>query len=212
MIVLAGGGHAKVVISLLHKLAHDVRGYVDVVDRGEVQGVSWLGTDDDLPDLRTRFPHAALALGLGKPNVASARRGEAIRDGRRAGFEFPPIVSPSACVDPSAHLGAASVVGDGAVVGPDVQVGEACIINTNSTVDHDCVLGDDVHISPGVTVSGGVTVQDGAMLGAGATVVPGARVGAGVLVGAGAVVTRDLLQPGTYVGVPARPLRQEHER
>jgi UDP-perosamine 4-acetyltransferase len=38
-------------------------------------------------------------------------------------------------------------------------------------------------------------------------VIHGVRIAAGCLVGAGAVVTKDLTEPGTYVGTPAKRLR-----
>jgi hypothetical protein len=44
------------------------------------------------------------------------------------------------------------------------------------------------------------------VVGAGATVIDGIRVGDDVVLGAGAVATRDLLEAGTYVGIPARRL------
>lgn len=44
-------------------------------------------------------------------------------------------------------------------------------------------------------------------LGANATVVQGVSVCAHVTIGAGAVVTRDIVEPGTYAGVPAVKIR-----
>lgn len=53
------------------------------------------------------------------------------------------------------------------------------------------VLGNDVHI------------------GANATILPGVTIGNNATVGAGAVVTRDVADGTTVVGVPARPLPQQ---
>lgn len=80
------------------------------------------------------------------------------------------------------------------------------IINTGATVDHDCVVGDFVHLAPGTHLAGGVLVDDGSFLGIGAVAVPGVEIAAGVTLGAGAAVTKSILEPGTWAGVPARAL------
>ena len=51
---------------------------------------------------------------------------------------------------------------------------------------------------------GGGSVVTLTHIGAGAVVLPGIRIGARVRVGAGAVVTKDVVDDATVVGVPAR--------
>ena len=50
----------------------------------------------------------------------------------------------------------------------------------------------------------GVTVGKGTLFGVGACAIPGVRIGAQATVGAGAVVTRDVADGATALGVPAR--------
>ena len=97
-----------------------------------------------------------------------------------------------------------TAVFDGAVVNAGVVTGPTCVVNTNATVEHDCRFGTNVHIAPGATVSGGVTIGDHTFIGAGTVVIHGIRIVEGCMIGAGAVVTKDLTEPGTYVGTPAR--------
>ena len=206
VLVLGGGGHAKVLISVIRKLPWTIAGYVDPRDVGPVLGVSHAGGDDVLPALLARYPGCAAAMGVGKVD-ATARRARIQAAAEALGYRFPPFASPDAVVNDQVELGAGTAVFDGAVVNPGVTTGPICIVNTNATVEHDCHLGTNVHVATGATVSGGVTIGDHTFVGAGAVVVHGVRIAAGCLVGAGAVVTHDLTEPGTYVGAPARRIR-----
>ena len=206
VVVLGGGGHAKVLVSVIRKLPWTIAGYVDPRDRGPVLGVPHIGDDDVLPTLRARYPGCAAAMGIGKVDESAHRA--RVQDAALAlGYRFPTFVSPDAVVNGEVELGAGTAVFDGAIVNPGVLTGPICIVNTNATVEHDCRFGTNVHISPGATVSGESWIGDHSFVGAGAVVIHGVRIVAGCLIGAGAVVTTDLTEPGTYVGVPARRIR-----
>jgi sugar O-acyltransferase (sialic acid O-acetyltransferase NeuD family) len=203
IVVIGGGGHAKVLISVLKSALWDVLGYVDPVDRGVILGVLYLGTDTALPGVLTAHHDCCAVIGLGKTD-ASPRRSELQEEVEALGFEFPAIVSARAVVNIEVELGAGTAVFDGAVVNSGTVIGRGCIVNTHSTVEHDCRIADNVHVASGATVSGGVTVGANCMIGAGATVVQGLRICRECLIGAGAAVVADIDTPGTYVGVPAR--------
>ena len=206
VVVLGGGGHAKVLISVIRKLPWTVAGYVDPRDVGPVLGILHAGGDDVLQALLARHPGCAAAIGVGKVD-ASARRARIHAAAQALGYGFPTFVSPEAVVNREVELGPGTVVFDGAVVNPGVATGPICIVNTNAAVEHDCRFGMNVHIAPGATISGGVTIGDHTFVGAGAVVIHGVRIAEGCLVGAGAVVTKDLTEPGTYVGNPAWRIR-----
>ena len=84
------------------------------------------------------------------------------------------------------------------------KIGQGCIINTASSVDHDCVLGDFVHVAVGAHLCGTVTIGNATWIGAGATVSNNVNICGECTIGAGAVVVKDITEPGTYIGVPAR--------
>ena len=56
VVVIGGGGHAKVLISIIRKLPWTIAGYVDPRDVGPVLGVPHVGGDDVLPALLARHP------------------------------------------------------------------------------------------------------------------------------------------------------------
>ena len=92
----------------------------------------------------------------------------------------------------------------GAVVNPYTKIGQGCIINTCASVDHDCRIGDYVHVSVGSHLAGTVFIGNGTWIGAGAIVSNNVSICENCMVGAGAVVLKDITEPDTYIGIPAR--------
>ena len=205
--VVGGGGHAKVVISIVSKLKHlRILGYTDLKDQGAVLGVPYLGCDRELVALSAERKKLTAVLALGQVGLGKARY-ECWTRLHSPALSFPLIISPAAIVNEGASGGEGAVVMDGAVINTGAIIGRGAIVNTNSTIEHDVVLADWVHVAPGATISGGVTVGQFSMIGAGATVIEGIKISADCVIGAGATVVSDLEEPGVYVGCPARRLR-----
>lgn len=206
IIVIGGGGHARVLASMLLKTGYEIAGYTDPADRGELFGAPYLGTDDVLGGIMADgAPHQA-AIGVGKLDAADIRLALYARLAG-LGFDLPVIVSSRAVVNRDVALGAGTVVFDGAVVNCGARIGRACILNTNSTVEHDCRLDDDVHLAPAAALSGAVAIGAHCLIGTGACVIQGVKISARIVVGAGAAVVSDLTEPGIYIGCPAKRLR-----
>jgi sugar O-acyltransferase (sialic acid O-acetyltransferase NeuD family) len=203
-IVVGGGGHARVVISILRKLEGcNVLGYTDQRDHGLVLGAPYLGPDSSLSSVisASRYPEAVLGVG----QIGLGRRREDLWDRLAAyALRFPRIHSTNAIVNDGVTGGEGAVIMDGAVINCGVDLGRGVIVNTNSTIEHDTAVGDWVHIASGATVCGGVTIGPYSLIGAGATVIEGKKIAECCIVGAGATVIHDLPEPGTYVGSPAR--------
>jgi sugar O-acyltransferase (sialic acid O-acetyltransferase NeuD family) len=207
LIVVGGGGHAKVVISIISKLGcYRLLGYTDLKDRGKLLDVPFLGSDEVLKSSSVKSPKPDLVLGLGQVGLGDLRR-ELWERLRPYAMNFPPLVSPDATVNEAVSIADSAVVCDGAVVNAGAHLGCGAIVNTNSTIEHDVVLEEWVHVGPGATICGDTLVGERSMIGAGAVVIEGIKIIAGCLVGAGATVTRDLNDPGVYVGSPARRIR-----
>ncbi|MEZ5543316.1 MAG: acetyltransferase [Pseudomonadota bacterium] len=204
IVVVGGGGHARVVISLIRKLAgYRLLGFTDTAPRPDILSVPYLGDDGVLESLLREHATCCAALGLGNTGISDLRvkKATALVE---MGFELPVLVSPAALVNEDVRFGAGTVVCDAAVVVTGARIGMACILNTGCTVDHDCHVGDGAHLAPGVVLCGDVQVGELAMIGAGAVLKQGVRVAARCLVGAGATVTDDLPEAGVYIGTPAR--------
>lgn len=121
-------------------------------------------------------------------------------------------------------------LGDEVFVGPfveiqnDVTVGARSRIQSHAFVCEGVTLGEDCFVSHGVCfindpfATGGPARRNKALwrfpvvgsrvsIGSNATIMP-VRICDDVVIGAGAVVTRDIEEPGFYVGNPARFLRK----
>lgn len=206
IVVVGGGGHGRIVISLVRKLPGlRLLGYTDLNPGPPVLGAPCLGGDEVLEKLVRERPGCCAALGIGAIAV-SPRRLEIIGKLQDLGYELPALVSPAAIINEDVVVGAATVICDGAVLASGTRTGMACILNTGCVVDHDCRLGDGVHLAPGAVLCGGVQVGDLSMVGAGAVVIQERRIADRCLIAAGATVTRNLTEPGIYVGTPARLL------
>jgi len=202
IIVLGGGGHGKVIISVLKKAAlFDIHGYVDRENKGEVLGVSYLGDDSALPGLIDSGVGNAV-IGVGQVKTSDVRR-RIQAELSELGFAFPTVISPDAIINEGVIIGEGSVVMDGVVINVDTTIGRFCIVNTRASVDHDCKIGDFVHVAPGVVLNGGVEVGDGTLLGAGCCVMHYKRVGSDCLIGLGASVVADCPDRSVYRAAPS---------
>lgn len=192
VIMLGGGGHARVLIDALQLMGHTVRGIVDpalAVGNSGPSGVPVLGGDDALAGV----DRAAILLvnGIGSINSMAAR--DAIyRHWVAQGFRFASVVHPAAVISRYAQLADGVQAMAGSVIQSGAAIGANTIINTRASVDHDCRVGITVHIAPGVTLSGAVTVGDGTHIGTGATVIQGIAIGRNSFIAAGAVVRQNV--------------------
>ncbi|MGF1532251.1 MAG: acyltransferase [Bernardetiaceae bacterium] len=119
-------------------------------------------------------------------------------------------------------------IGDGCFVGPFVEIQKGVVIGARTkiqshsfvcelvTIGADCFIGHGVMFINDTFAKGGpaggdqslwksTTIGDHVSIGSNATILP-VRICDHVVIGAGAVVTKDITEPGVYVGNPAKKL------
>ena len=194
--VIGAGGHSKEVADLVAACGHDVSGFVD-------EGYTGAHPTTGLPVVADanalEFDAVVFAIG---DNRARSEWYESL-SGR---IHAPALIHPTAVISPSASLGEAVQAMQCVVVNAGARIGNDCILNVSCSIAHDCVVGAHTHLAPGARMGGGSSVGPGSLVGTNATIMPGVSVGRGCTVGAGAVVSHDLADGITAVGVPARPL------
>ena len=120
-------------------------------------------------------------------------------------------------------------IGDQTFVGPFVEIqknsaiGKRCRIQSHTficelvTIGNDCFVGHGVmfindKFTEGKPAGGNqhlwsrTEIGDSVSIGSNATILP-VKICSHTVIGAGAVVTKDILEPGVYVGNPARKIR-----
>ena len=203
VIIIGGGGHAKVVADTLRLNGEEIIGYLDPCDRKEnlLKDIPWLGNDEVIykysPD------SILLANGLGS-TCTTIRRQEVFSRFSEMGYHFLRVIHPSVIIAKDVMIGQGTQLMAGVVVQNGTVIGCNTIVNTSASIDHDCRIDDHVHISPGVIISGSVCIGSGTHIGTGAVVIQGIEVGEKALVGAGAVVVSDVTDDTMVLGVPAR--------
>jgi UDP-perosamine 4-acetyltransferase len=204
VIVLGGGGHAKVLIDALLASCVEILGVTDTdptrVDSC-IRGVRIVG--DDSIVRRYASQEVRLVNGLGSVGSTTARQ-EIYERYKALGYSFQTVVHPSAVVSNDVKLSEGVQVMAGAIIQPGSEIGENAVINTGATVDHDCQIGAHVHLAPGVILSGSVKIGSGTHIGTGAVVIQNVCVGCNDVVGAGSVVVKNIADCKRVMGVPAR--------
>ena len=206
VIVIGGGGHAKVLVNTLLDLSVNILGFTDC-DAGNIDQtileVRALGDDDII----LQYPTDTIRLVNGLGSTKSTKKHKEIFEYfKKRGYSFATVIHPASIVSRDVVISEGAQIMAGAIVQPGSHIGRNTIINTKVSIDHDCSIGDHVHLAPGVTLSGMVKTGSGAHIGTGATVIQGIHIGQNSLIGAGALVLKDVPAGATVVGVPAQIL------
>ena len=143
-------------------------------------------------------------IAIGSPAI---RQAVYERLGIFTNIKFPPLIHASTRMDVRPGK---TTIGPGVIIYPltslttDVVLGGFTQVNPGATIGHGARIGNCTTICPGANISGEVIIGAGCFIGAGAIIKEGVQVADGSTIGAGAVVINDILEAGTWVGVPAR--------
>ena len=200
VVIIGAGGHAKVIADIIEKSGDEIVGFLD--DNKEI-GTTIINEYKVIGDLNNRF-----TMAVTKENLEFII---AIGDNKkREEISHSPNLKFYTAIHPSAQIGLDVRIEEGTVVMANVcinssaRIGKHCIINTGAIIEHDNIIEDFVHISPNTSLGGTVKIGESTHVGIGSIVKNNITICKNCTIGAGAVVVKNILEEGTYVGVPAR--------
>jgi acetyltransferase-like isoleucine patch superfamily enzyme len=149
------------------------------------------------------------------------RHGKGLRIGEFCVIEKDVIVGDDVTICNYVLLKAGTRIGDGTFVDSYVKssgnnrIGNNVVLRFNATIAREVTVEDDVFVSPNVMTMygthereriGGIVIGERSFIGTNAVIGPGVKIAPGTVVGALALVNKDIEEPGTYAGIPARKL------
>lgn len=209
MLIIGAKGFAKEVLEVCHQNAEldNLVFYDDVND--DVQGLLY----DKFPIIKSLEEAKSYLnkidnrfnIGIGGPHL------------RRALYEkfsliggvFTSSVATSAIIGHYSNvIGCGSNIMQNVVITNSVTIGRGVLINQFTSIGHDVTIDDFVEICPNSSVSGNCVIGKNTFIGTSTVVLPKITIGENVIIGAGSVVTKDIPDNCTVVGVPAKIIKQ----
>ena len=169
IILIGGGGHCKSVIDVIEQEAKfEIAGVVDKPEffGSKILGYEVIGSDLDLKELAKKYKYSIITVGQIRSAITRIKLFDLAK---KAGFLFPPIISPIAYVSKHSKIGIGTVIMHNVIVNPNTFIGQNCIINSKALIEHDCLIDDHCHISTNVVINGGVRIESKSFIGSNTT-------------------------------------------
>jgi sugar O-acyltransferase (sialic acid O-acetyltransferase NeuD family) len=123
---------------------------------------------------------------------------------------FPNIIHPSCKFigQETLKIGVGNVFLTGSSISCNVDIGDFNIFNTNVILGHDVKVKNYNVFSPNVLISGNVNINEENLFGFNCGVIQGRTIGNRNIIGACSALIRNIMDNGTYFGVPASKINK----
>lgn len=196
--IFGTGGFAREVACILHDLGRGERIAAFHEPDGVFQPRDLLGVPVR-PQSEFDPAKQRAVIGIGNPAIRQKVVGEL-----PAGTSFETLIHPTVVMSQWVEIGEGTIICAGSVLTCQITIGAHCHINLNTTVGHDCLFGDFCTVAPGTNISGNCTFGSRIDVGTQAALRQNVSICDDVMIGMGAVVVKDIVEAGTYVGIPAK--------
>ena len=116
------------------------------------------------------------------------------------------IIHPKTSISRLSKIGRGNIILPNSSVDPETVIKNHVIINKNNSLGHNVTMKSYTQASPGCNLGG--IINEGTFIGLGSIVLPEIKVGRWSTIGAGAVVTKDIPNNVTAVGIPAKIIKE----
>lgn len=212
ILVYGAGGFArevKDVLDAMEEAGNAVRciGFLDDAVNNHGRTLNDVPVHGGEDKIREFADQVEFLIGIGNPAVKKKIAEKIDENGGRFAKAFHPTAVTSRYVE----YGEGAIVTAGVILTNQIKIGKHVILNLGVTVGHDCELENYVTVAPGVFISGNVHIGEGTDVGTGSSIIQGVKIGRWSVIGAGAVITKDIPDNCTAVGVPAKVIKTREE-
>lgn len=208
MLIIGAKGFAKEVLEVLVQSNNisDIAFYDDVnLDIGDFLYNKFpiLKNDNEVKEFFRKSTNK-FTIGIGGPTLRKMLYDRFIK----LGGDFTSTISKNAIIGSfGTEINKGSNVMQNVVLTNDIYIGCGVIINQITSIGHDVKIHDFCEICPNVSISGNCEIGEFSFIGTGAIILPKVKIGKNVVVGAGSVVSKDLPDNCTAVGIPAKIIK-----
>lgn len=205
VILIGGGGHAKIVVDIIKKSGlYEIEAIIvnNISDCDNTWNYPVFEGDEKFIEFKQKgIEKAVIGIGGYKNNDNRKRIFENLKN---LGLSVCNVIDPSAIISESVIFGEGNVIFPGVILNAGVRIGNNVIVATGSTIDHETILEDNVLISAGVTIGAYSIIKDSALVALGAKIISGIEIGPNSLIAAGAVVVNNIKANEKVFGIPAK--------
>lgn len=204
-ILIAGtGGFSKEVLCLISDMGlyEDVDAFIEpdfIYDKGNFNELI-LGKQV-LPYSKVNKSKHSVSMAIGDSIIRKRILTQLPED-----IDYITLIHPNAIISQWVNIGKGAIICAGSILTCDISLGIHAQLNLNTTIGHDCVIGDFFTTAPNVNISGNCEIGNHVYFGTASCIKQGLKIVDNVTIGMGAVVTKDINEPGIYIGNPARKL------
>jgi sugar O-acyltransferase (sialic acid O-acetyltransferase NeuD family) len=118
------------------------------------------------------------------------------------------LISDKSSISSSINdLGRGNLILDFSLIETDAKIGIGNLINCYAGIFHDVSIGNFNEIQPGAKILGNAKIGNLCVIGTNSVILPGISICDNVIIGAGCIVTKNITEPGTYVGIPFNKIK-----
>lgn len=203
-IVIAGnGGFAKEVEWLIERLNRNKNewNFLGFIDEKSNKEDKVIGNDLFVISAKKEL-YVTIAIGNGKIRNKIFEKYK-----KNENIKYPNLIDPSVLISPRMRMGKGNIICAGSIFTVDVEIGDFNIINLDCTIGHEVKISNYITVNPSVNISGNAVIGNMAEIGTGTQIIQGKRIGNQSIIGAGSVVTKDIPDRCTVVGVPGKIIK-----
>lgn len=207
--VFGAGGFGREVHDMIEQINESTKQYEfvgyfdDGIDKGTmINDYPVLGGVSEINDYKTEL---CIALAIGNPQI----KRKVFDKISNPNISFPTLIHPNVLIGNLRHnkIGDGCIICAGNIITVNIVIEDFVILNLSCTVGHDTTIGKFSSFMPTVNISGELMIGEGVYAGTGAKIINQLNIGKNTIIGSGAVVTTDLPDNSTAVGVPARVIK-----